>query len=78
MLLDVIEFEFLEDYKLKLTFDNNEQKIFDCATIFHEKPFEPLKDQHYFKQVKIEYGTLCWPNEIDIAPETLYLESVAA
>jgi hypothetical protein len=29
----------------------------------------------YFRQVKIQNGTVTWPNEQDIAPETIYLES---
>jgi hypothetical protein len=78
MLLDVVDFEILSDYKVKLVFENNEQKIFDVSKIFHQKPFEVLQDYHYFKQARIEYGTLSWPNDIDIAPETLYLDSVAA
>lgn len=73
MLLDVVHFDFINDYKLLLTFENGEKREFDCATLIEQKPFEVFKDKNYFKRVTIEYGTLVWPNEIDIAPETLYV-----
>jgi hypothetical protein len=73
MLLDVINFDFMGEYKVLLTFENGEKREFDCATLIDQKPFHVLRDKNYFKRVKIEYGTLVWPDEIDIAPETLYI-----
>ena len=36
--------------------------------------FEPLRGPAYFRQLRAdaEAGTIVWPNEADVAPETLY------
>lgn len=36
--------------------------------------FEPLRDPAYFARMRFdrEGSTIAWPNEADIAPETLY------
>ena len=76
MLLDVIAVQALPDYWLLLTFENNEQKRFDMKPYLNATVFQPLKNTGFFKLARVDYGTVTWPNEIDIAPETLYELSV--
>ena len=38
--------------------------------------FKELKNKQYFQQVVVNDGTVTWPNEQDICPDTLYLDAV--
>lgn len=64
-----------DDYKLKLVFTNGERGVYDCSKIFDFGVFQELQDKNYFKQVKVMDGTVVWPHEQDICPDTLYLDS---
>jgi len=66
----------LEDYKLMLIFTNKEKGIYDCAGLLDFGVFQELRDRSYFKKVRILHGTVFWPHEQDICPDTLYLDSI--
>lgn len=71
-LLDVVAVEAQADYSLLLEFENGERRIFDMLPYLDKKPFVRLKDSPLFALASVDYGTVVWPGEIDIAPETLY------
>ena len=64
-----------EDFSLELTFNDNSVRRFDARPYLDFGVFRDLKDVGYFKQVRIAYGTVQWPHEQDISPDTLYIES---
>lgn len=64
-----------DDYKLNLIFSNGEQGVYDCANILDFGVFQELKKLEYFKKATVVDGTVVWPHEQDICPDTLYLES---
>ncbi len=64
-----------DDYKLLLVFTNGERGIYDCSDLLDFGVFKELKNTHYFNQVKVIDGTVAWPHEQDICPDTLYLDS---
>ena len=64
-----------EDYTLFLTFNNGERRIFDAKPLFGYKVFAPLKNRRFFSAVRVEHGSVAWPNDIDYCPDTLYAES---
>jgi hypothetical protein len=61
------------DYTLHLVFENGEEGIYDCSHLLDFGIFRELKDINYFKQASVAYGTVVWPHEQDICPDTLYL-----
>jgi hypothetical protein len=75
MYLSVNNVKVLDNYELELTFENNETKIFDVKPYLDTGLFTKLKDENYFKMVKISYDTIEWPNGIDMDPEVLYEKS---
>lgn len=64
-----------ESYKLEITFSNGEVGVYDCATFLDFGVFKELRDISYFKQARAEGGTVVWPHEQDICPDTLYEDS---
>lgn len=74
-LLDVCQVCALPDFTLLLEFENGERRTFDLKPLLGMRPFDMLRDPRLFSRATIDYGTVVWPGNIDIAPETLYLES---
>ncbi len=68
--------EVLDDYKLRITFENNEIRTFDVTPYLNYPAFKRLKNKGYFSLAKVAHGTVCWSDEIDFCPDTIYLESV--
>ncbi len=71
-LLDVVKVEAKPDYRLFLEFENGEKRLFDMSPYMDKKPFTQLKGSPLFAKAFVDYGTVVWPGNIDIAPETLY------
>ena len=65
-----------EDFTLDLQFNDGTFRRFDAKPYLDYGVFSELKDIRYFQQVRVAFGTVQWPHEQDISPETLYLESI--
>lgn len=75
-LLDVVKVKARPGYLLELEFENGERRLFDMSPIIDKKPFDRLKISSAFFGAQVDYGTVVWPGNIDIAPETLYDRSI--
>lgn len=75
---DVTFVQPLEDYRIYVELENNRKGIFDLKPYLHRGVFQELNNVQYFNQVGIMFGAVTWPNEQDIAPETLLAEMIPA
>lgn len=69
-----------ESYKLELTFQNWEMKVFDMEPYIGEGKwfiFWPLKHPETFKLFKIQDGTVVWETWADLDPNVLYDKSIS-
>ncbi|NTU43011.1 MAG: DUF2442 domain-containing protein [Nitrospirales bacterium] len=76
MLLDVVKVEIMADFQLDLEFENGERRRFDMRPLLALKPWSRIASWHLFERARVDYGTVVWPGEIDIAPETHYDDSI--
>ena len=73
-MIKVISVEPIEGYKLRLKLSDGRRGIFDVSPYLDMEVFRELKDQQYFRRVYVSYGTVVWPNEQDIAPDTIEVD----
>jgi hypothetical protein len=66
-----------DNYKLELWFDTGEHRLFDMSPYLNKGVFVKLMDRNLFDQAYVGLGTVCWPGDLDVAPETLYDRSIA-
>ena len=76
MYLSVIDVEPLEAYKLELTFENKERRVFDVSPYLGLGKYAELKDLVLFRSVRPSFDSIQWDNEMDFDPEFLYQKSI--
>ncbi|MBR0173619.1 MAG: DUF2442 domain-containing protein [Lachnospiraceae bacterium] len=65
-----------KNYKVRVDFDNGEQRLFDVEPYIIGSWYSRLSDQVYFKTVRTDGFTIVWPEGQDICPDDLYYSSV--
>ena len=71
-LLRIREAEPLGDFRLRLTLTDNSIVERDVEDLMVGPIFEPLRADHrLFDQVRVEGGTVTWPNGADLCPDVL-------
>jgi hypothetical protein len=65
------------DYQLRLLFEDGTVGDVSFEDREWKGVFEPFRDPAFFAEVHVDtqFGTLAWPNGLDMAPEPLYDEA---
>jgi hypothetical protein len=75
-MLDAIQVFPINDYKILVTFENGEKKMFDVKPLLVKERWAELKNYDLFNTVKVWEGTVQWIHGQDICPQWLYEDGV--
>ena len=64
-----------EDYRLLLTFENGEKRVFDLKSYLEKPVFRQLKNISLFQTARVVSGSVEWQGGVDLSYDTLYVES---
>ena len=75
-ILTVTAAVYVNDNTLRITFSNGEERLLDFTPLMQEGICRKLQDKNYFKSFTLDPFTIDWNNEVGVAPEFLYAQSV--
>ena len=71
----IVEAKALEGYKIHLRFEDGAEGVVDIAReVGFKGVLGALRNPAFFRQVRVlpDFGTICWPNDVDLDPDVLY------
>jgi hypothetical protein len=71
-MIKVTSVEHRGDYRLALRFSDGSDGEADLRDHLGHRAFAPVRDVARFSEAFVAHGTVCWPGELDLAPERLY------
>jgi len=63
--------EARSDYTILITFQNGERKEYDVKPLLQYPMYRNL--EKVFPAAAVQFGTVVWPGDLDISPDTLYM-----
>ncbi len=70
----VISVKPLEGKKVEIIFSDGVTGIFDVAPYIRSDFFKRLEDDDYFRQVRLFFSGIGWPEGQDLGPDTIEAE----
>lgn len=70
--------EAVENKRLLVKFVNGVEKIYDCTPLLNRDMFEVLKNEAFFKSVKVDSGGygISWNDDTDLSEYELWTNGV--
>ena len=77
MLVHVVNANYVDGYRIEVTFNDGRKGVADFADTLRGPVFEKLKDESEFRRFEVdkELDTLVWANGADLAPEYIYYQT---
>jgi hypothetical protein len=69
---EITDFRILRHGVLRLTFSDGLEGEVDMRERLWGPVFERVRTPAGFREAFLEDGAICWPGEVDFAPDTLY------
>ena len=72
MLLKIEQADVLAPFRIQLHFNDGRTGVADIHPLFEEENagvFSALRNEAVAADFRLEHGTLCWPGNLDVAPE---------
>ena len=76
MYVGVKDVKPLPDFRLLITFENGEERMFNVEPYLDKGVFRELRNESLFSSVHVSFDTVEWANGADLCPETIYSESI--
>ncbi|MBU3696800.1 DUF2442 domain-containing protein [Dechloromonas sp.] len=73
---DVTHVCSLPDYDLLVSFEDGEWRRFSVKPYLQFPAYQPLMEPTRFMAAHVLNGTVAWPGDIDISPDTIYITGV--
>lgn len=73
----VARLEVLPGYRLHVRFNDGTEGMVDLAGFLRSESagvFAPLRNEHIFRQARIMLGAVVWPDNLDLAPDSMHRE----
>ncbi|MBD3386508.1 DUF2442 domain-containing protein [candidate division KSB1 bacterium] len=70
-MVDVTYIKAEKNHRLYITLSNGKSGYFDTSPYLNKGIFKELKDEDYFKKVRIIFGGIGWPHQQDFSADTI-------